>query len=180
MVDKLIATPTNLIGHCSTFWSIAQLSDMLAIKFEGRRNPKTYTVLTVCFALLHPVFNKIFIASFCIFGLNWQKKVQIFFKDVFLKIFEKYLIFFNFTWFLHVSKVGILGKNQGLKNGQKLQKRHPHLHRPNLKNRRKVAGPVWIRDPRPNPGPGGSFFRLSRAHFSSELKCLSPLKTSGL
>ena len=93
MVDKLIATPTNLIGHCFTFWSIAQLSDMLAIKLEGRRNPKTYAVLPVCFALLHPVFNKICIASFCIFWAKLAKKSSNIFLKIFLKIFEKYLTF---------------------------------------------------------------------------------------
>ena len=90
VVDKLIATPTNLIGHCFSFWSIAQLSDMLAIKFEGRRNPKTYAVLTVCFALIHPVFNKIFIASFCIF---WAK----------LAIFSYKQKSFKVNWHTHKS-----------------------------------------------------------------------------
>ena len=46
----------------------------------------------------------------------------------------------------------------------KIAKKASHLHRPNLKNRRKVAGPVWIRDPRPSPG--GSFFRFPGPIFS--------------
>ena len=48
VVEKLIGRLTNLIGHCFTFWLIAQLSDVLAIKFEGLRNPETYAVPGVC------------------------------------------------------------------------------------------------------------------------------------
>ena len=68
---------------------------MLAIKFEGRRNPKTYAVLTVCFALLHPVINKICVASFCMF---WAK----------LAIFSYKLKSFKVNWHTHKSNGTLL------------------------------------------------------------------------
>ena len=47
VVEKLIGRLTTLIGHCFTFCRIAPLSDVLAIKFEGLRNPETYAVPAV-------------------------------------------------------------------------------------------------------------------------------------
>ena len=113
----------------------------------------------------------------------FQKKYEKNFKHflaIFLTDFRKKLFCQIFHGFYTFQRGVFLEKNRVSKMAKICKKRHAHLHRPNLKNRRKVAGPVWIRDPRPNPVPGGSFSRLSRAHFFSELKCLSPLKTSGL
>ena len=68
MVCKLIATPTNLIGHYFTFWSIPQLSDMLAIKFEGRRNPKTVLAMYI--------LRSMFPLYFCLKGGRMIKTPQ--------------------------------------------------------------------------------------------------------
>ena len=48
VVEKLIGRLTNLIRHCFTCWPISQLSDVLAIKFEGLRNAETDAVPVVC------------------------------------------------------------------------------------------------------------------------------------
>ena len=112
----------------------------------------------------------------------FQKKYEKNFKHflaIFLTDFRKKLFCQIFHGFYTFQRGVFLEKNRVSKMAKICKKRHAHLHRPNLKNQNFPADPVWIRDPRERPG-GNFFFRFSRAHFFSELKWLSPLKSSGL
>ena len=59
---------------------------------------------------------------------------------------------------------GYFGKKLGPEKWQKIAKKAFSCTLANLKNRRKVAGPVWIRDQQPSPG--GSFFGFRELLFS--------------
>ena len=88
------------------------------------------------------------------FQKNTKQKFKHFLMT-FFKDFEKFY-FVKFYMIFTCFKGGYFGNKLGFENGQKLQKKAFSCTLESRKNRQKVVGPVWIRDPRASPG--GSFF----------------------